>query len=423
MMKKDKIKLTAEEKASLNEQKKVAREKKKADKIALKAKRKADRQKEKAEFKVIKAQTIEELGPLKAEYKAVYNDYLQKRKLKKQNPSEENAQKLSEVTDRMMDLRRQVSILKRRISIGQRIEKWSNSGGHTRKELYQKRSSYALIAPFFILFFVFTILPVFMALALSFTSFDLLQAPRFIGFGNYRALFLTDQVFLRAVRNTLILALITGPVSYIMAFVFAWLINELKPRMRSIMTLIFYAPSISGNTFLIWRLIFASDEVGFANAFMMRWFGSEPRLWLQDPTYIIPIIIVVQLWLSLGISFLAFIAGLQSTDRTLYEAGAVDGVKNRWQELWYITLPQMKSQLMFGAVMQITASFAIAAVAMEIAGFPSVQYAGHTLVTHLIDFGSIRYELGYASAIATLLFILMISANILVRKIIRRVGT
>jgi multiple sugar transport system permease protein len=189
------------------------------------------------------------------------------------------------------------------------------------------------------------------------------------------------------------------------------------------MTLVFYAPSISGNAFLMWLIIFSGDIHGYLNSFLISaGIIDNPILWLKDTDYIIWVIIIVQLWLSLGVSFLAFIAGLQSVDKTLFEAGAIDGVKNRWQELWYITLPSMKPQLLFGAVMQITTSLAIAEVSMQLVGFPSVQYAGHTIVTHLIDYGSTRFELGYASAIATLLFLIMMGANLLVRSILRKVG-
>jgi multiple sugar transport system permease protein len=236
-------------------------------------------------------------------------------------------------------------------------------------------------------------------------------------------LFVDDKVFIIAIRNTLLLAVVTGPLSYLMAFVFAWLINELKPKLRSFMTLIFYAPSISGNVYLVWKLIFSSDIYGYANSFLMQ-FGiiDEPILWLQNAKYIIWIIMIVQLWMSLGVSFLAFIAGLQSVNKELYEAGAIDGIKSRWQELWHITLPQMKSQLMFGAVMQITSSLSVAEVSTQIAGFPSIEYAGHTIITHLMDYGSLRMEMGYASAIATILFLVMILANSLIKKVLRRVG-
>ncbi|HHW79488.1 MAG TPA: sugar ABC transporter permease [Acholeplasmataceae bacterium] len=291
------------------------------------------------------------------------------------------------------------------------------------KQLKLNRDNYILLAPFFILFFTFTVIPVFMSLGISFSYFNLLESPKFMGFSNYIKLFLEDEVFIIAIRNTFILAIVTGPVSYLAAFLFAWLINELKPKLRAFMTVVFYAPSISGNAYLIWLIIFSGDMHGYANAFLMN-IGiiDSPILWLRDPQYMLIVLIIVQLWLSLGVSFLAFIAGLQNVDSTLYEAGAIDGVRNRWQELWYITLPTMKPQLLFGAVMQITTSLSIAEVSMQILGFPSVQYEGHTIVTHLIDYGSIRFDLGYASAIATILFIIMIVANLLVRSILRRVG-
>ena len=309
-------------------------------------------------------------------------------------------------------------------SLVRKIDRWSKRGGRLRRELFVKRQYYYLVAPYTILFFIFTVVPVLMSLGLSFTYFNLLEKPVFIGWDNYRSLFVDDKVFMIAIKNTAILAVITGPVSYIMAFVFAWLINELKPLLRSFMTLIFYAPSISGNVYLVWKLIFSSDNYGYANSILMELnIRQEPITWLQDANYIIWILIIVQLWMSLGVSFLSFIAGLQGVNKEYYEAGAIDGIKSRWQELWHITLPQMKSQLMFGAVMQITSSLAIAEVSTNIAGFPSVEYAGHTIITHLMDYGNTRMEMGYASAIATILFIIMILANLLVRKILRRVGS
>jgi multiple sugar transport system permease protein len=206
-------------------------------------------------------------------------------------------------------------------------------------------------------------------------------------------------------------------------FLFAWVINELGPRLRAFMTLIFYAPSISGNIYFIWLMIFSGDRYGIANGMLIK-LGVilEPIQWLKTEALIMPIIILVQLWLSLGTGFLAFIAGLQTVDKTLYEAGAVDGVRNRWQELWFITLPSMRPQLMFGAVIQLTTSFAVADVSIALAGFPSVNYAAETIVTHLIDFGTTRFEMGFASAIATVLFILMVGTNLIVQKLLRKVG-
>lgn len=289
--------------------------------------------------------------------------------------------------------------------------------------LKRYRNQYLLVAPFAIVFLLFTVLPVAAAMFLSFTSFNMTSMPQFVGLTNYVTLIVEDDVFLTAIKNTLVFAILTGPLSYIMCFLFAWLINELPRLLRAIMTLVFYAPSISGNVYLVWKLIFSSDTYGWANAWLMKLgITREAVLWLTTEAYIMPILIVVQLWMSLGVSFLSFIAGLQTVDKAMYEAGAVEGIKNRWQELWYITLPAMKPQLMFGAVMQITSSFAVAQISLDLVGFPSVNYAGHTIMTHLHDYGNLRYEMGYACTIAVILFLIMIFCNILVQKVLRRLG-
>jgi len=292
-----------------------------------------------------------------------------------------------------------------------------------KNRILRNKASYIMIAPYFILFSLFTILPVLTSVALSFTSFNVLEPPKFIFWDNYIRLFLDDDIFKLAIRNTLIFAVITGPISYFMCLMFAWIINEFKGRTRALLTLVFYAPSISGNAYVVWNLILNGDRYGFLNGFLLKmdWINSA-IIWMKTEKYILPMLIIVQLWLSLGTGFLTFIAGLQTVDKTLYEAGAVDGIKNRWQELWYITLPSMKPQLMFGAVMQITQAFAVADISINLAGNPSTNYAGTTIVTHLLDFGSIRYEMGYASAIATVLFIIMVGANKLTQRVLRKVG-
>ena len=296
--------------------------------------------------------------------------------------------------------------------------------GYMWQEMKKHKWLYLFLAPYAILFGTFVVAPVVVSIFFSFTYFNVLEPPRFIGFQNYLNLFLADDVFLIAIRNTLLLALLTGPIGYMAAFLFAWFINELPRYVRAVVTLIFYAPTISGSAFMIWLLIFSGDAYGFANAFLMRWgFISEPTLWLTNTDTMMPVIIIVVLWMSLGAGFLAFIAGLATVDESLYEAGLVDGVSNRWQELWFITLPNMKGMLMFGAVMAITASFSIGDVTAQLAGFPSTDYAAHTVINHLADYGGMRFEMGYASAIATLLFLIMINTNKAVQAFLRRVGT
>lgn len=291
------------------------------------------------------------------------------------------------------------------------------------RQIKINRANYLLLAPFATVFFVFTVLPVIMSVVLSFTHYNMLQPPVWVGWANYIRLFLADDVFLIAVKNTFVFASVTGPVSYFACLIFAWMINELKPKLRAFLTLLFYAPSISGNLFLIWTIIFSSDSYGLANGFLMRFgIATEPIQWLQDPRYMMAVIILIVLWLSLGTSFLVFIAGLQGIDKSLYEAGAIDGVKNRWQELWFITLPSMRPQLMFGAVISITQSFSVAGVTIALAGFPSTDYAARTVVTHLIDYGSVRFEMGYASSIATVLFFAMVLAQRVVQYLLRKMG-
>ena len=287
----------------------------------------------------------------------------------------------------------------------------------------RNKESYIMLASYFIMFFFFTVLPVVMSVFFSFTYYNMLEMPEFIGWKNYIKLFLEDDIFLKSLKNTLILAVITGPVSYFLCLLFAWIINEFKGWLRAFLTLIFYAPSICGNAYVVWNLILSGDRYGYLNGILMK-LGilDEAVLWMKTEKWVLPMLIIVQLWLSLGTGFLSFIAGLQTVDKSLYEAAALDGVKNRWQELWYVTLPAMKPQLMFGAVMQITQSFAIADVSIQLAGNPSVNYSGATVVTHLLDYGTVRFEMGYASAIATVLFLLMVGSNMLVQKVLRRVG-
>ncbi len=293
----------------------------------------------------------------------------------------------------------------------------------TWNEMKKHKVAYAMVAPYMIIFSLFTVVPVLLSIVISFTDFNLLEVPNFVFLDNYIRLFLDDDIFIIACKNTLIFAIIVGPVSYLMSLMVAWFINELPPKIRAVVTLIFYAPSISGQVYLIWGTLFSSDSYGWVNGVLLD-LGliTKEIQWFADADYVMPLCIVVALWTSLGTSFLSFIAGLQGIDRSMYEAGAVDGVRNRWQELWYITLPSMKPQLMFGAVMAITGAFGFGGVVTALCGFPSVDYAAHTIMHHLDDYGGQRFEVGYSSAIAVILFAVMIGANMLVKKVLSKVG-
>lgn len=293
------------------------------------------------------------------------------------------------------------------------------------KSMMKHKESYMLMTPYMIFFVFFTILPVILSITLGFTYFNMIEPPRFIGWFNYIRMFLDDDVFVIAVKNTLLFACITGPIGYVLSFLVAWMINDMPRTLRSIATTIFYLPAIAApSVFPMWFMIFSPDEYGYVNSFLIQ-LGiiDDPIAWLLDPKYVMLVLIVIQLWLSLGISFLAFIAGLQTIDKSLYEAGLMDGIKNRFQELWYITLPSMIPQLIFGVVMQIVASFSVGDISINLAGFPSTEYTAETMVTHLMDYGSIRYEMGYTCAISVVLFLMMVLSNRFVNKILHKVGT
>ncbi len=290
----------------------------------------------------------------------------------------------------------------------------------TWRQIWDNKINYILMFPFLLFFTLFTVIPVGASMVLSFTRYDVLNDPVFVGWDNYLRMFLEDGIFLIALKNTLQFAIITGPVGYILCFVFAWFINDLPPYARAFFTVVFYAPTLA-NVYFIFQYIFSADMYGLINSVLMN-LGllDQPIAWLTNPAYMLNIVIIVQLWCSLGTGFLSFVAGLQNLDPSLAEAGAIDGVRNRFQELFYITLPQMGGMLMFGAVMQIASAFAVGGISASMLGNPSVDYAGHTLVLHIADFGNTRFELGYASAIAVILFLLMILTKAAINKLLAK---
>lgn len=289
--------------------------------------------------------------------------------------------------------------------------------------ILKNKDKYLLLAPFFVFFTIFTAIPVIISIPISFTQFNILEFPKWVGWENFSRLFIHDDVFLIAVKNTIIFAFLTGPISYFACLFFAWIINDLTKGIRTFFTFIFYAPSICTTVFFIWQFIFSGDAYGMINGLLMK-IGiiQDPIQWLTDPKYNLTIVIIVQLWLSLGAGFLSFIAGFQSVDRTLYEAGAIDGVQNRFQELIYITLPSMGPQLLFGAVLQVSSSFAAGGVAVALTGFPSTDNSTTTIVTHAMDYGTLRFEMGYAAAISFILFLIMILTNAFIRSLIKKVA-
>ncbi len=278
------------------------------------------------------------------------------------------------------------------------------------KRFHIKRKTwvgYAFMMPFLILFALFIILPVLISFGMSFTNYNMIESPDFLGITNYKLLILDDAEFLIALKNTLVFAFISGPIGFLGSFVMAWLINNLKAR--NLFSLAFYAPSITSGVALsvVWLYFFSSDRYGLINNTLIN-LGilSEPIQWTQDVSTVLPVVILISIWMSMGTGFLTFLAGLQNLPHEIYEAGMIDGIRNRFQELIYITLPQMKPQLLFGAINAAVGAFGVFDIAVSVAGLPSPNYAAHTIVAHLYDYAFIRFEMGYASAVAIILFLI-----------------
>lgn len=267
------------------------------------------------------------------------------------------------------------------------------------------RTGTLLVLPFLILYLIFVIGPIVIAAGMSLTDYNLLETPAFVGFDNYKVLFLDDDVFITAIRNTMIFAVIAGPVGLFMSFILAYIING-KPFSK-VFSLLFYAPALTSGIAMtvVWMYFFSPDRYGFINDLLFQ-FGliNEPILWNIDEKYILTVVIIISVWMNMGSGFLVFFAGLKNTSKELMEAGKIDGVQNSLQELYYIVIPQMKPQLLFGCINAVTTSLGVFEIAMGVAGFPSPNYAGHTIVAHLYDYAFVRFQMGYASSVAMVLF-------------------
>ena len=283
-----------------------------------------------------------------------------------------------------------------------------------------RKMAILFFAPFFILFCIFVVGPVIQSIVISLTNYDLIQKADFVGLNNYKLLFMDDEIFMLSLKNTLVFACIAGPIGYLASFIMAWVLDGLK--FRTVFALAFYAPSITSGVAMsvVWLYFFSPDRYGLINNFLINnGFISSPVLWNQDANTILPVAILIQVWMSMGTGFLVFMAGLQNVQKELYEAAAIDGIQSRFKELYYITLPQMKPQLLFGAINTIAGSFGVFDIIVSFAGMPTPNYAGHTIVAHLYDYAFTKFEMGYASAIAVVLFVMSFAVGKLFMWLLR----
>lgn len=282
--------------------------------------------------------------------------------------------------------------------------------------LWEYRVSYLFIAPFLICFIIFILLPVLSALALSFTYFNAIEAPRFIGWDNFRYMLSQDLILIKyALPNTLSFALIVGSGGYACAFLLAWLISILPGVYRKWFTLAMYTPSLASLVAMsiIWTPMLSSDRIGYLNSFLLKMsLISEPVQWVTSKEHLMTSMVVVSLWKSMGIGFLGMLAGILNVNPELYEAGRLDGIRSRLEEVWYITIPSTKPQMLFGAVMAIVGAIQLSSIGTALSGMnPTPEYAGHMITTHIDDYGLKRFELGYATALTVCLLTIVYFAQ------------
>ncbi len=272
-------------------------------------------------------------------------------------------------------------------------------------------SGYLFAAPYALIFLVFILVPVLLAVVLSFTNFNAIQWPKWVGFLNYITLLTSDEIFMQYVLpNTVVYAVVVGIGGYILSFLLAWLLCNLTRGVRTVLALIIYSPSLTTGVAMtvLWKVIFSGDQTGLLNSWLLS-LGviDAPIEWLVNTSYLLPIVIIIGLWSSMGIGFLAMIAGIANSDESLYEAGSIDGISNRFQEMIYITIPQMKPQMLFAAVMAVVNAFQNGMISTLLTGNPSPGYAAQLIVNHIEDYGFIRYEMGYAAAVSVALLLIV----------------
>lgn len=269
-----------------------------------------------------------------------------------------------------------------------------------------------LLLPYALLFVAFILLPVIIAIGLAFTYFDVVNTPTFAGLNNFITLLTGDEVFMKYVLpNTIMYAIIVGIGGYVLSFLMAWILAQVTPRARTLYALAMYTPSIAGQVMIttVWKTLFSGDQSGLINSWLTR-LGliDQPIQWLVTSDHFMMIMIIVSLWSSMGIGFLSMLSGIMNIDQELYEAAYVDGLRNRVQEIIYITVPSMKPQMLFGAVMSIVNAFNMGWIGVALSGAnPTPEYSGQLIANHIDDFALTRYEMGYASAVSVALLCLV----------------
>ena len=264
------------------------------------------------------------------------------------------------------------------------------------------------VAPFLVLYSVILIFPLVRGMWLSLNQVDLFGAGHFVGAGNYVRL-ANDPVFHQSLINTFILTLIIVPPLTVIALALALALNN-GGKSAALFRGIFFSSAVLSVTIvtLIWRFMLAPDA-GFLG-YVAKAFGAEPLAFLSDPQLVLPALAITTIWWSVGFPMLLFLAGLQQIPEDMYEAAALDNA-SRWTTFWRITLPSLRRTVVLVVMLQTAAQLQLFGQSQLLtAGGPSG--ASRTAVLFLFESAFGRWELGYASAAAEVLFLLILAVTL-----------
>ncbi|NQU95640.1 MAG: sugar ABC transporter permease [Candidatus Omnitrophica bacterium] len=289
-------------------------------------------------------------------------------------------------------------------------------------KLNEAKWSYIFIAPAVLLFLIFVVGPVIASFYWSFTEYDAIHAPKWVGLANYKNIFFNDPRFWKSVRNTCLYTLGVIPLGTALSLLLAIAVDQ-QIRFKNFFRAIYFIPSVTSVIALsvIWKWLFAGEKYGLINHILIR-VGLQPVDWLMSPVWTLPAIMIMSIWASLGYNMILFLAGLQTIPKTVYEAADIDGA-NVFDKFWHITLPLLKPFTVFVVIIGFITSFQVFErvyiMTQSELGIGGVLDSALTVVAYLYDMGFRKFKMGYASALGYIVFVVVFIITIINIKFVK----
>ena len=288
--------------------------------------------------------------------------------------------------------------------------------------LNEAKWSYIFVAPAVLLFFIFVVGPLITSFYWSFTEYDAIHAPKWVGLDNYKNIFFNDPRFWKSIRNTIFYTLGVIPPVVVLSLLLAIAVDQ-QIRFKNFFKVIYFIPSVTSVIALsvIWKWLFAGEKYGLINHILIR-VGLQPVDWLMSPVWTLPAIMIMSIWAGLGYNMILFLAGLQTIPKTVYEAADIDGA-NVFDKFWHITLPLLKPFTVFVVIIGFITSFQvferIYIMTQSEFGIGGVLDSALTVVAYLYDMGFRKFKMGYASALGYIIFVVVFTITIINIKFVK----